>query len=193
MAGFEWMRGGDVVPRSPIDGLAGVPSRTRGILPAAARSSHRHHGHGRRDNRRASIFLDRRGSVSQCFGSGVAITPRGGMLKNRVRYNRSTEGRVMPSFLEISPDKLSRLIGTPGAPCMIDRPHGRGLQRGSISGRRRSVCLPCRSASPGCIPTIGAARGRHDSPRRLIPLVPRGDRGKPQLAHSEEEGMRWSR
>ncbi|MDK4731348.1 chromate resistance protein ChrB domain-containing protein [Rhizobium sp. CNPSo 3490] len=26
----------------------------------------------------------------------------------------------MPSFLEISPDKLSRLIGTPGAPCIID-------------------------------------------------------------------------
>ncbi|SCB57497.1 hypothetical protein GA0061105_102490 [Rhizobium aethiopicum] len=26
----------------------------------------------------------------------------------------------MPSFLEISPEKLSRLIGTPGAPCIID-------------------------------------------------------------------------
>lgn len=26
----------------------------------------------------------------------------------------------MPSFLEISPDKLSRLIGTPAAPCIID-------------------------------------------------------------------------
>ncbi|UVD55238.1 sulfurtransferase/chromate resistance protein [Rhizobium sp. Pop5] len=26
----------------------------------------------------------------------------------------------MPSFLEISPDKLSRLIGTPGAPCIVD-------------------------------------------------------------------------
>ncbi|MGZ2380969.1 hypothetical protein ACVIDN_002332 [Rhizobium brockwellii] len=26
----------------------------------------------------------------------------------------------MPSFLEISPEKLNRLIGTPGAPCIID-------------------------------------------------------------------------
>ncbi|MGO8426225.1 sulfurtransferase, partial [Rhizobium ruizarguesonis] len=26
----------------------------------------------------------------------------------------------MPSFLEISPEKLSRLIGTPGAPVIID-------------------------------------------------------------------------
>jgi hypothetical protein len=26
----------------------------------------------------------------------------------------------MPSFLEISPDKLNRLLGTPGAPATID-------------------------------------------------------------------------
>lgn len=135
------MRGGDVVPRSPIAGVAGVPSRTRGILPAAARSSHRHHGHGRRDNRRASIFLDRRGSVCQCFGSGVAITPRGGMLKNRVRYNRSTEGRVMPSFLEISPDMLSRLIGTRGTPCIIDvRTDEDCSEAQSRAGGARSAC-----------------------------------------------------
>lgn len=39
----------------------------------------------------------------------------------------------------------------------------------------------------------GATRGRDASLRRLLPLVPRCDRGNPQLAGAEEEGMRWSR
>ncbi|MEH7838092.1 hypothetical protein V7796_20780 [Rhizobium laguerreae] len=28
--------------------------------------------------------------------------------------NRTNGGRAMPSFLEITPDKLNRIIGTPG-------------------------------------------------------------------------------
>src|SRR5262249_23604496 len=31
-----------------------------------------------------------------------------------------TEGRAMPSYLEISSDKLNRLIGTPSAPVIVD-------------------------------------------------------------------------
>src|SRR5689334_18784766 len=32
----------------------------------------------------------------------------------------NTGGRVMPSFLEISSDKLNRIVGTPNAPVIVD-------------------------------------------------------------------------
>ncbi|WP_410001540.1 hypothetical protein [Rhizobium leguminosarum] len=34
--------------------------------------------------------------------------------------NRTNGGRAMPSFLEITPDKLNRIIGTSGPQTLID-------------------------------------------------------------------------
>ena len=48
---------------------------------------------------------------------GKAISPRGDMPKNRVRFHK---GRSVSSYTSISSDKLARLIGTAKAPTLID-------------------------------------------------------------------------
>ncbi|RUM08446.1 hypothetical protein EFR84_06580 [Rhizobium chutanense] len=53
----------------------------RDLSSSYAQHNRRVDGH----NRCGSVILDRMASLCQCFGSGVAITPRGVMLKNRVR------------------------------------------------------------------------------------------------------------
>lgn len=55
----------------------------------------------------------------QGFGSrtGIAISPRGDMPKYRVLNH---QGRSMSSYTSISPEKLSRLIGTGGALTFVD-------------------------------------------------------------------------
>jgi rhodanese-related sulfurtransferase len=48
---------------------------------------------------------------------GIAISPRGDMLKNRVPV---IQGRTVSAINSISAEKLVRLIGTPRCPVLID-------------------------------------------------------------------------
>jgi rhodanese-related sulfurtransferase len=48
---------------------------------------------------------------------GIAVSPQGDMLKNRVRL---AQGRIVSAINSISSDKLARLIGTPRCPALID-------------------------------------------------------------------------
>jgi rhodanese-related sulfurtransferase len=51
---------------------------------------------------------------------GIAISPRGDRPKHRIRKLSFTDAKTMSSFNAISIDKLSRLIGTPRCPVLID-------------------------------------------------------------------------